>query len=95
MFSNEVLFFGGFILVISVMLLLDLGVFNKKDHIVKFGEAAGWTVAWIALALVFYCIINTHGDLIHGVNNFAELEAIQKKYASHIELIPGNFEESL
>jgi tellurite resistance protein TerC len=38
MFSNEVLFFGGFILVISVMLLLDLGVFNKKDHVVKFGE---------------------------------------------------------
>lgn len=95
MFSNEVLFFGGFILAISIMLLLDLGVFNKKDHVVKFGEAAAWTVAWIALALVFYFIINTHGDLVHGVNNYAELDAIQNKYASHIQLIPGNFEQSL
>lgn len=95
MFSNEVLFFGSFILLISVMLLLDLGVFNKKDHIVKFGEAAIWTVIWIVLALAFYFIINTHGDLVHGVNNYAELEAIQTKYASHVQLIPGNFEESL
>ena len=95
MFSNEVIFFGSFILLISVMLLLDLGVFNKKDHVVKFGEAAIWTVVWIVLALAFYFIINTHGDLVHGVNNYAELEAIQTKYASHIQLVPGNFEESL
>lgn len=95
MFSNEVLFFGGFILVISLMLLLDLGVFNKKDHVVKFGEAAGWTVAWIALSLIFYLIINTHGDLVHGVKNYADLEVITQKYASHIQLIPGDYEASL
>lgn len=95
MFSNEVLFFGGFILAISVMLLLDLGVFNKKDHVVKFGEAAAWTVAWIALALVFYLIINTHGDLVHGVDNYAQLETIRDKYAPHVKLIPGDFAESL
>lgn len=95
MFSNEVLFFGGFILVISVMLLLDLGVFNKKDHVVKFGEAAAWTVAWIALALAFYLIINTHGDLVHGVDNYGQLETIKNKYAPHLRLIPGDFQESL
>jgi tellurite resistance protein TerC len=95
MFSNEVFFFGGFLLVIGLMLLLDLGLFNKKDHIVKFGEAAGWTVAWIALALVFYVIINTHGDLIHGVTNMAGLENIKNKYAPHLTLVPGNYEESL
>lgn len=95
MFSNEVLFFGGFLVVISIMLLLDLGVFNRKDHIVKFSEAAGWTVAWIALALVFYLVINTHGDLVHGVANYEELESIRSKYAPHLKLIPGNFEESL
>lgn len=95
MFSNEVLFFGGFILVISIMLLLDLGVFNKKDHVVKFGEAAAWTVAWVALAMVFYVVINTHGDLVHGMDNYGELETIKNKYAPHLKLIPGNFEESL
>lgn len=95
MISNEVLFFGGFLLVIGLMLLLDLGLFNKKDHIVKFGEAAGWTVAWIALALTFYVIINTHGDLIHGVSTYADLEVIKDKYAPHLKLVPGNFEESM
>jgi len=95
MFSSEVLFFGGFLLVISIMLLLDLGVFNRKDHVVKFGEAAGWTVAWIALALVFYLVINTHGDLVHGVDNYAQLETIKSKYAPHLTLIPGDFEGSL
>jgi tellurite resistance protein TerC len=77
MFSNEVLFFGGFILVIGIMLLLDLGVFNKKDHVVKFGEAAAWTVAWVALAAAFYFIIKTHGDLVHGMDSYAELEHIK------------------
>ena len=95
MFSSEVLFFGGFLVVISIMLLLDLGVFNRKDHVVKFGEAAAWTVAWIALALVFYLVINTHGDLVHGVDNYAQLETIKSKYAPHLTLSPGNFEESL
>ncbi|NIJ51549.1 TerC/Alx family metal homeostasis membrane protein [Dyadobacter arcticus] len=95
MFSNEVLFFGGFILVISVMLLLDLGVFNKKDHIVKFKEAAAWTIAWIALALVFYFIIRTHGDLVHGMDNYAELETIKNKYAPQLQLVPGNFNSSV
>jgi tellurite resistance protein TerC len=95
MFSSEVLFFGSFLLVIGVMLLLDLGVFNGKDHVVKFKEAAAWTAAWILLALVFYVVINTHGDLVHGVENYQELEIIKSKYAPHLELIPGNFEGSL
>jgi tellurite resistance protein TerC len=95
MFSSEVLFFGGFLLVIGVMLLLDLGVFSGKDHIVKFKEAAAWTAAWIALALVFYLVINTHGDLVHGVDNYQQLETIKSKYAPHLQLIPGNYEASL
>ncbi|KQS33270.1 TerC/Alx family metal homeostasis membrane protein [Dyadobacter sp. Leaf189] len=94
--SNEVLFFAGFILVITIMLLLDLGVFfNRKDHIVKFKEAAAWTIVWIALAMGFYLIIRTHGDLIHGVDNYAQLESIKDKYAPHLTLIPGNFEASV
>jgi tellurite resistance protein TerC len=95
MFSSEVLFFGGFLLVIGVMLLLDLGVFSGKDHIVKFKEAAAWTAAWIALALAFYLVINTHGDLVHGVDNYQQLETIKSKYAPHLQLIPGNYEASL
>ena len=42
--------FNGFVI---FMLALDLGVFNRKAHVVKLKEALGWTAAWIALAMVF------------------------------------------
>jgi tellurite resistance protein TerC len=35
------------------MLALDLGVFNRKAHVIKFKEALGWTIFWISLALAF------------------------------------------
>ena len=95
MFSNELLFFIGFIFVIGFMLMLDLGVFSKKDHIVKFGEAAAWTAVWVCLALGFYVIINTHGDLIHGITTYEELENVKNLYAPHLTLIPGDFDQSL
>jgi tellurite resistance protein TerC len=35
------------------MLVLDLGVFHRKAHVVSTKEAAIWSVVWIALAMVF------------------------------------------
>lgn len=35
------------------MLALDLGVFNRKAHVVKVKEALGWTAVWIAIAMAF------------------------------------------
>ena len=35
------------------MLALDLGVFNRKAHEVRFKEAAIWSVVWVTLSLVF------------------------------------------
>lgn len=42
--------FNGFVL---LMLALDLGVFHRKAHEVRFKEAITWSVVWIALALLF------------------------------------------
>ena len=44
---------AGFIACVLFFLALDLGVFHRQAHVVKFKEALGWTFAWIALALVF------------------------------------------
>jgi len=44
------IFFGVFIF---AMLALDLGVFNRKAHIIKMKEALLWTAFWVALALLF------------------------------------------
>lgn len=35
------------------MLALDLGVFNRKAHVIRFKEALGWTIFWVSLALCF------------------------------------------
>ncbi|MFN4770371.1 MAG: TerC family protein [Candidatus Kapaibacterium sp.] len=40
-------------LFITVMLWLDLAVFNKKSHKVTIRESLGWTFAWMALAGLF------------------------------------------
>jgi tellurite resistance protein TerC len=44
---------GGFTLFVLAMLALDLGVFHRTAHVIGPREALGWSVFWIALALVF------------------------------------------
>ncbi|MFP9114995.1 TerC/Alx family metal homeostasis membrane protein [Flavobacterium sp. RHBU_3] len=38
---------------VIVMLLLDLGVFNRKSHEVSNKEALTWSVVWITLSMLF------------------------------------------
>ena len=44
---------GGFGIFVLGMLALDLGVFNRKAHEVRFREAAIWSAIWISLAMIF------------------------------------------
>jgi tellurite resistance protein TerC len=46
-------FYGLFLIFVFAMLALDLGVFNRKAHIVSFKEATVWSIVWVVLALVF------------------------------------------
>jgi tellurite resistance protein TerC len=50
-------FYAGFVAFVLAMLALDLGVFHRKAHEVGFKEAAGWTVAWISLAMIFNVLL--------------------------------------
>lgn len=52
-FADYWWFYGLFTLFVLGMLALDLGVFHREAHEVSVKEAAGWSVAWITLALVF------------------------------------------
>jgi len=47
------LMWGGFIIFILGLLILDLKVLQKDDHEIKVREALAWTGFWIALALLF------------------------------------------
>jgi len=46
-----------FIAFIILFLALDLGVFNKEDHIIKTKEASIWTAVWVTIALCFSSVI--------------------------------------
>src|SRR5688572_18835993 len=43
----------GFILLILLLLALDLGVLNRKAHVIGVKEALKWSAFWIALGLLF------------------------------------------
>jgi tellurite resistance protein TerC len=45
--------FVGFVGLIALLLLLDLGVFHRDAHEVSLREATGWTAVWIVLGLSF------------------------------------------
>src|SRR5467141_2111075 len=47
----------GFSLFILFMLSLDLGLFNRRAHAIKYREAAIWSGIWITLAMVFAGIV--------------------------------------
>src|SRR6266516_5851501 len=44
---------AGFILCVIVFLGLDLGVFHRRAHVVKYTEALAWTALWAALSFLF------------------------------------------
>ena len=47
------LHWAGFIACVVFFLALDLGVFHRKAHVVKFKEALMWTAIWFTLSMCF------------------------------------------
>lgn len=46
-----------FIAAVLILLALDLGVFNRKAHVISYKEAAKWTAFWVSLSLLFSGVI--------------------------------------
>ncbi len=44
---------AGFAVFILLMLALDLGVLNRKAHVIKYREAVVWSIVWVTLAMLF------------------------------------------
>lgn len=51
-----------FLLFVLVMLALDLGVFHRKSHVIKFKEALAWSAFWITLGLLFSILVYVSYD---------------------------------
>jgi tellurite resistance protein TerC len=54
---NQLTFWILFNLFVGAMLALDLGVFHRRAHTVKFKEALGWSFMWVALAMSFAVLV--------------------------------------
>ncbi|NJD77340.1 MAG: TerC family protein [Candidatus Methanoperedens sp.] len=53
MLDQQSLLWIGFILFVFLMLALDLGVFNRKSHVIKIKEALLLSIFWISLSILF------------------------------------------
>ena len=93
--SSEIVFFGGFLLFVVLMLAIDLGVFNKKDHAVTLKEAAIMSSVWVAFALGFYFLLLAEGQKLHGITTYQQLEYFREKNLHNIRLNPQDFAGSL
>ena len=93
--SNELLFFGGFLLFIVLMLAVDLGLFSKSDKPVNLTQAAIMSAVWVCFALGFYAVLRTWGHELHDVHDFERLAEITQKHLHNIRLIPDDFAASL
>lgn len=51
------LIWAAYLFLIGIFLSLDLGVFNRKDHVIKSKEAGMWTALWVTVALSFSGVI--------------------------------------
>jgi len=51
--THKYILWGGFNLLVLVMLALDLGIFHHKDHRISIKEGLLWSVIWIVVALLF------------------------------------------
>jgi len=52
-FADYWWFYSGFTVFVLVVLALDLGVFHRQAHEVKFREALTWSIVWVVMAVVF------------------------------------------
>ena len=48
---------------VIAMLVIDLGLFNKKSHIITNKEATIWTIVWISLSMIFSLFVYSQTSL--------------------------------
>src|ERR1041384_4866634 len=64
----------GFTAFVLLMLGIDLGLFNRRAHIVSYGQALAWSGIWIALALLFSGVV--YWRYSYGAGRAAGLNAV-------------------
>jgi tellurite resistance protein TerC len=61
--------------IVIIMLLLDLGIFNKKSHTITNKEAITWSLVWIGLSMLFSGFIYYLTREQSGFEKFAQFQS--------------------
>jgi tellurite resistance protein TerC len=70
-FSEHPWLIATFAVVVLIMLIIDLGIFNKKSHVVSNKEAIIWSSVWISLAMLFSGLVYAFA----GASKFYEFQS--------------------
>lgn len=93
--TPELTFLSGFLLFIALLLAFDLGLLSKKSETISLKQAGITSFVVVALAIVFYFIILTYGNLIHGIDSLEKLQTVISKNHHPITIIPGDLNHSI
>jgi tellurite resistance protein TerC len=62
-----------FIVCVLIFLALDLGAFHRRARVVKYKEAAAWSIVWVVLAMLFAAALarwSERGDAINFTTGY-------------------------
>ena len=51
--DQQLVAWGGFLIFVLAMLALDLGILNRKAHVIGMREAIVWSIFWTVVAIIF------------------------------------------
>jgi tellurite resistance protein TerC len=92
---NEIIIFSGFLIFIFLMLGLDLGIFNKRSHILSFREALLWTSVWVGISVLLYIIIRFFGHELHGLDSLASIQSNIDKFHHPISIANLSLDDAI
>ena len=93
--SSEILFIGGFVVFIFLIMAADLGLFGKADKPVSLKQAAIMSGIWVSFALGFYWLILHYGHLLHQVDSYSRLQELNLKHLHKLDINANNLSASL
>lgn len=93
--SNELMFFGGFIIFIILMLAIDLGLFSKSDKPITLKAAAIMSAIWVLFALGFGLVLYFWGNELHNIHDMARLKEVIAKHYHDIKIVESDLASSI
>ncbi len=93
--THEIIVFSGFLLFIILLLIIDLGIINKKSHALSFREALLWTIFWVGLAIIFYFLIRFFGNEMHGIKTKADIQLLINHYHHPINIVNSDLPKAI